>query len=346
MGKLKIAILTRRDYRSPRILAEALKHQVEEAGSEAKVFYNIEALSRLHAYNKNGSGTKFHFWLRRKLSNYFKDKRFIRELKRFDAVVISECSPNGFWKRLYNVEKLKKILRIPVLFYEVYYLGNAPSQISKLQQGNEPLLERYDWHLAVSETTETRGTPGKGWSCIGLDLSFSGLKPIAKKKFLALVDFMHPGFEKYREEQLSALSELGIEVVVLQGSYSLTEIRELYQKASFFFIQTFEAFGLPIAECLACGVQIFTPSSAWPMGWRLDANPQPHSEGVLPEIFTVYSSGKDLKDKIIQTKKNYHLKEKPFKIFNSFIQHYPHFYYGNVGEVKDVLDRIEQRHFN
>jgi glycosyltransferase involved in cell wall biosynthesis len=343
---IKVAILTRPDFRSPRILAEALKHQVAEAGSEAKVFYDIEVLGRLNSYSETGRVSKFHFWLRKKIVNYFKDKRLIRDLKRFDAVVISECCPNGFWKRLYNVEKLKKILKVPVLFYEVYYLGNAPSQIKKLQQANEPLIERYDWHLAVSATTEIRGTPGKGWSCIGLDLSFSGLKPIAKNKFIALVDFVQPGFEKYREEQLSVLSELGIEVVVLEGSYSLNEIRQLYKKACIFFIQTFEAFGLPIAECLACGVQIFTASSAWPMSWRLDANPQVHSESNLPEIFTVYNSREDLKNKIIQTKKDYVLSETPFKVFNSFIQHYPHFYYGNVREVKDVLQRIEQRRFN
>lgn len=157
---------------------------------------------------------------------------------------------------------------------------------------------------------------------------------------------MQDGYEKYHIEQIDILAELGIKTIVLKGKYTISEIREQYKKACIFFLQLPEAFGLPIAECLASGVQIFTASSAWPMSWRLNEHPQLHSEGGLPEIFTVYTSREDLKDKIIQTKKNYDLNETPFKVFKSFIKHYPQFYYGNVGEVKGVLDRIEQRHFN
>lgn len=184
--KLQIAILTRPDFRSPRILAESLKHQLRTF-AEVKIFYNIDVLNRLVSYK--GSKFSFHFWLKKKIGNYLSDKRILEQLKEYDAIIISECTPNCFWKNLYNIERLKEIVKKPILLYEVYYLGNAQTQLEKLRKLRDPGIDRYDWHLAVSEITETRGVPGKGWSCVGLDLSYTLLKPQSKKEFVALVDF-------------------------------------------------------------------------------------------------------------------------------------------------------------
>jgi hypothetical protein len=343
---MKIAILTRPDYRSPRILAESLQLQLKKQGATVDVFYNIDTLTRLYSYREKKYKFKFHFWLRRKLINFLPDRKLLRILKHYDAIIISECTPNGFWKDLYNIEKLRELISKPVIYYEVYYLGNAPTQLAALKASGNPLIERYDWHLAVAEVTEIKCKESGPWSCIGLDLTESNLKPTVKDEFFALVDFMQPDYESYQFDQIRVLEELQIKTVVLKERYSLSEIRELYNKASIFFIQFPEAFGLPIAECLASGVQIFTANSGWPMSWRLDNDPAVHSEGTLPNVFSVYSSKEDLKEKLIDFLSNYDKSLTPFNIFSSFVKYYPHYYYGNPSEIKKLILNIKSRYFD
>jgi hypothetical protein len=344
-SKTKIAIITRKDYRSPRILAESLKNQFNKLGVTADLFYEIEVLTRLNSFKEIKHKFKFHFWLRRKLQNLVVDRKFLNKLFGYDAIIVCECTPNGFWKDFYNIELLKKKVGKPVLFYEVYYLGNAPTQIAKLAAAGHPLMERYDWHLSVADVTEIRSKEPGPWSCVGLDLTVSGLKPKAKNEFVALIDFSQQGYERYQEEQISILSQLNIKTIILKGTYTLNEIRALYRQASVFFIQFPEAFGLPIAECLACGTQIFTADSGWPMSWRLDVNPEVHGKGILPNIFNIYSSAADLKQKLISLRSTYDFYQTPIDVYKTFLHHYPHYYYGNAAEVQNVLARIRTKNF-
>jgi hypothetical protein len=343
---LRIAIITRSDYRSPRILAESLKLQLLDVGVEADVLFKISVLTRLNSFDKSKEKIKFHFWLRKKIANFFKDQEFLKKLKAYDAVIISECCPNGFWRDLYHIEKLRTILNKPVLFYEVYYLGNAPTQIRSLKESGSALIERYSWHLSVANVTEVWIKEVAPWSCIGLDLTNTGLKPVAKKEFIAIVDFKQPGYEKYREEQIKVLDELEIKTIELCGNYTLEEIRSIYKQAAVFFIQFPEAFGLPIAECLASGAHIITPSSSWPMAWRLDDNPGVHLDGKLPNIFTTYSSTEDLKIKLVELREKYELDKTPFEIFDLFIKHYAHYYYGDKTKLKEVIEKIREGQIN
>jgi hypothetical protein len=342
---LKIAILSRPDYRSPRILAESLRYQLKNVGINADIFHNIDVLTRLYSFQDQAHKYKYHFWLRKKFQSFFQDHMFLKKLKQYDAIVICECTPNGFWKDHYNVEKLKCLTRRPVLYYEVYYLGNAPTQINSLLANAHPAIERYDYHLAITDTTEVRNASGP-WSCIGLDLRYTELKPSAKNEFTVLIDFAQPGYEAYRNDQLIVLSELGFKVISLSGNYTTNEIRALYLKSSVLLLQSPEAFGLPIAECLAAGVQIFTPSSSWPMSWRLDENPQIFGEGKLPDIFTIYNSKEDLRNKLVALKANYNLVSTPIAVFNTFVRYYPHFYSGNETETLNVIRRIAENNFD
>ncbi|WP_242919052.1 hypothetical protein [Pontibacter liquoris] len=339
---MKIAILSRPDYRSPRILAESLKYQLKNVGINADIFHNIDVLARLYSYQEQAHRYKYHFWLRKKFQSFFQDHLFLKKLKQYDAIVICECTPNGFWKDHYNIEKLKNITGKPVLYYEVYYLGNAPTQIDQLLAKSDPTIERYDYHLAVTDTTEINNAKGP-WSCIGLDLRNTGLIPNTKDEFIVLVDFAQAGYESHREDQLEVLNELGIKYIALSGEYTTTEIRAIYNKSSVILLQFPEAFGLPIAECLTAGVQIFTSSSSWPMSWRLDENPQIHQEGKLPDIFTVYHSRNDLINKLIAFQTNYDLLNTPKEVFEKFIDYYPHFYEGNKVELMKVLELIERK---
>lgn len=335
---MKITILTKPDHGSPFILAHSLKDQFEQSGNLAEISTNINVLNRLVSLRDNT--LNFHFWLWEKVHNYFKDRRTLKWLKKADAVVICDCIPNGFWKRLYNVEKLKKITRKPVLIYEVFYLGNAPTQIEALQRNNDRLLERFDAHLFVSEVTETRETNPSNAFCIGLQAKSWNLMPFPKKELVALVDFPQAGYEEYRDIQIRQLKKAGIPYISLEKRYTVEEIRDLYRQASIFFVQFPEAFGLPILECLCTGTQIFTPHSSWPMSWRLDENPQVHGDGTLPSCFTVYENEEGLAQKLEEFKKNYHPSETPQKVFDCFVKHYPTFYDGNKKAINDVVDFI------
>jgi len=336
---LKIAILTRADYRSPRVLAETIKLQLQQTSVSIEIFYEINFLNRLVSYRD--SKLSFHFWLKEKLINYISDKIVIKKLRKFDAVIISECSPNGFLKSLYNVERFKNIYRNPVLYYEVYYMGNAPSQIKKLKKSGDAVMNRYDLHLSVSGITEIQQQPSGNWFNIGLYAKSWNLKPVPKKEMIAIIDFEHPGYEAYRQMQISALQKLGIKYISLEKSYTIEEIRSIYQQGSVYFMQSPEAFGLPILECLCCGNQIFTHSHTWPMSWRLPINQGSDENGILPECFTVCSDEEELVKNLSIFKENYHPSETPQKVFQNFIRHYPSFYHGNENELKRLLNVLK-----
>lgn len=322
-------------------MAESLQVQLSESGIDAGILFDIDVLSRMVSYRD--SKLSFHFWLQKKIVHWLSDRRVIQALKQVDAVVISECIPNAFWKRLYQVEKLKAIIKKPVFIYEVYWLGNAPTQIENLQSNGDEVQERYDGHLFVSPVTEIRAGPLSNTFCIGLLAKTWNLQALPKTELLALLDFVQPGYEAYREMQISNLQKAGIPFIALDKRLTIDEIRDIYRKASLYFMSSFEAFGLPILESLCCGAQIFTPDSGWPMSWRLDEAPREHGSGILPGCFTVYTEEDVLLQKLLVFKKNYNPVETPVQVFNEFIKHYPSFYEGNQNELKRCLEFIKTR---
>lgn len=337
--KMKIAFLTRSGNNSPGILADALKEHLEAEGAAVTIFTRVNLMNRLVSYKDNT--LSLHFWLREKIYNYPTDRKIIKELKEFDAVVVSECIPNAFWKRLYNVERLKRIIKKPILFYEVFYLGNAPTQVKTLAKNNDRLFERFDAHLFVSPVTEIRATLPSNAYCIGLRAKQWKLRPLRKKELIALVDFAQPGQEAFRRTQVEQLKRSGIKFISLEERYSIDEIRDIYRGASIYFMQSSEAFGLPVLECLCAGAQVFTPNSSWPMSWRLDENPQVHGKGILPGCFTVYNGEHDLYYKLIDFKNDFDAKETPQRVFDIFYKNYPFFYEGNSVEVQRCLAQIK-----
>jgi hypothetical protein len=320
-------------------MATSLQAQLQGNGIDAEIMFELDVLNRLVGYKD--SKLSFHFWLQKKIVHWISDRRLIQALKQVDAVVISECIPNAFWKSLYNVQKLKAILKKPVFIYEVYWLGNAPTQIENLQKRGDEVDEIYDGHLFVSPVTEIRASLLPNTFCIGLLAKTWNLQPHPKQELLALVDFAQPGYEAYREIQISQLTMAGIPFIALERSYTIEEIRDIYQQISIFFVQFPEAFGLPILECLCTGAQVFTPDSGWPMSWRLDEKPEVHGPGILPDCFTVYDGEDDLLQKLLAFKLNYNSLEKPIQVFNKFIQTYPAFYEGDQPELNRCLDFIK-----
>ena len=320
-------------------MAESLQTQLQENGINGEILFDIDVLGRLIGYKE--SKRSFHFWLLKKIIHWFCDRRVMQVLNQADAVVISECIPNAFWKSLYNIEKLKTILKKPVFICEVYWLGNAPTQIETLQKNGDSSYERYDGHLFVSPVTEIRSTPTPNAFCVGLLAKTWNLKPLPKKELIALVDFAQPGYEVFREIQISQLMKAGIPFIALESSYTIEEIRNIYQQVSLFFVQSPEAFGLPILECLCAGAQVFTPNSGWPMSWRLDKMPEVHGPGILPICFTIYNGEDDLLSKLLEFKEIFHPVETPLQVFHEFLKTYPAFYEGDQAELNRCLDYIK-----
>jgi len=339
----KIAIVTKPNYSSPRILANCLHSFFSQAeGVQSEVFYKLFVFKRLLKYAKVAKNYNYFSWKGYQLLQYIQDQLFLRKLKKFDAVVIVECSPKSFLNDSFDFVKLKeKLNNIPLIFYEVYYLGNAPTMVSYLHEGGHHLEDIFDWHLSVSEVTEIRSKPKAPWNQIGLHLKSTGLVPVPKKEHLAIIDFYRQGYEEERNVQIKALEAVGIPYVELAGPYTIEEIREVYKKATFYFLQFPESFGLPIAECLSCGAYVFTPDTSWAMAWRLDDEVQIHGPGRLAECFVVYDGQKELQEKLMHYKSEYDLQTSPQKVFQIFIDNYPDYYYGNKTELNHFVKKLE-----
>ena len=344
---MRILILTRPEDASPKVLTFSLEQMLKRQNIEVDISFRIGVLSRIRRFNfqSNTLGSSF-FYLKSIIKFLLGDFLFLVRLRNYDAVVISECTPISFWLNYYDIEKLKAMLRTrPVILYEVYYLGNTPYQINKLLKNGHPTIERYDWHLAVTDITEIYNKPEPPWSCIGLDLQALGLKPKHKEDFFAIVDFEQSGYEDERQLQIKALDSLGIPYISFNQHMPMNEIRRYYSMASLIFVQFPEAFGLPIAECLSYGTVVFTKKTEWLMSWRIIDKTNPENLK-LPECFFVYENYELLTKQLKQLKDNYNQKTTPKNIFNTFISNYPHFYKGNDVALKDVLDRIKTNQFN
>ncbi|MGN6194459.1 MAG: hypothetical protein ACTHOB_05940 [Ginsengibacter sp.] len=315
--------------------------QLEQGGVKVETFYTVGFLTRL--VSLKDSKLSFHFWLKRKLNGYLKDAALLKKLKRFDIIIISECTPNAFLRSLYNIEKFRRIIQKPVGLYEVYFLGNAPTQINFLKENNNSSSERYDFHLSVSDVTEIKQQPTDNWYPIGIKAESWNLKPMPKNELVAIIDFPHEGNEEFRKAQISSLQKAGIKYISLEKPYTIEEIRRIYQEGAIYFMQSYEAFGLPLLESFCCGCQVFTPESWWPMSWRLNENPAVHGEGVLPDCFSIYKSEEELVKELLSFKEKYDLTESPKKVFKNFLAHYPQFYFGNENELQRFLRNLKIR---
>jgi hypothetical protein len=341
---MKIAIICRPENRSPKVLAYSLGKMFDTLGVEFKIFETINFLRRLLPIYKKPRHwfRRVHSRIRSQIAHFQEDQKLINELKEYDAIIFAECIPNAYWKNYFYFEGLRrKIPGIPIILYEVFFLDSAPHFIAQFIKEGDHTGERFDFNLAISDVSYTKAPVSKKNFTVGLDLKSFGLEPVEKEGLIALVDFEWEGFEDYRVEQIEVLKELGIEFISMEGEFSIEEIRQIYKRASIFFIQHFESFGLPIAECLAGGAYVFTPHSGWPMAFRLDEKPETFGEGKLPECFIVYKNKDDLREKLKTLKSKYDPVNSPQDVFNIFYDCYPHFYEGNLDNLRAVLKKIE-----
>jgi hypothetical protein len=340
-NELKIAIITKPTFASPRVLSSCLAAYLRKKGFQVSIMYKIDFFKRLLDYKFVRDKYNFFAWYAYKLANYIKDRLFVDQLKSFDLIIIAETSPKCYLKDEYDFVKGKKLLKgIPIVYHGVYYLGNAPTILDIFQKQGQNGAAIFDWHLAVSAVTEIKSQPSPPWNQIGMYLESTGLKPTIKERTFAVVDFERRGREQIRNEQIQVLESLNIPYVALSGTMTIDEIREIYRKATYYFIQFPESFGLPIAECLSCGAYIFLPDSSWAMAWRLDENPGIHGPGTLADCFIVYGDKDRLKSRLEEMERGYDLEGTPKMVFDIFIKNYPSYYKGNDEQLDLFIDQL------
>jgi hypothetical protein len=317
---------------------------LNELGVENKIFYEgVPMLMRLLPMRKKTKRwhNNFLFRLRNKLTHYRSDKQLLKTLGQYDAIIISECYPNAFWRNYFALDELKRAYRGRLISYTESPLDAAPLNKFRHLDGDDYDESIYDFNLFVTDIMEVKKKMDPNQAVVGVNISNNTvLAPARKKDFLAVLDFAQPGFEKYRQVQLKTLEKLGIKTIQLEGRYPIEEIRRIYSEASAFFLSFPETFGLPIAECLACGAYIFSPESSWPMSWRLDDQPVSMGPGILPDCFQIYRDQDELQVKLTRLIKEYDPELSPLNVFKTFTINYSHFYSGNQKGLLDVIRQL------
>ena len=290
-------------------------------GAEADLVYDgLEMLARMPVRLGLNVATGLGDAVKRSARHFLRSRpayhRFLRRIRECDLIVVVDGLPHPFLRGALRLEQLRRQFpEKPIVLYDLFYLGTRGPWAKWIQDGNPDKslppgghgLERFDWYLTASVVSEVAlPAEPQPLSLIGVDLDDGTLHPEPKSEFLALLDFEHPPDMGERAIQILACAETGTKFEVLNGSYSIAEIRAMYRKSSVFFLSMRESFGLPICEVQACGAYVFTPHSNWQPAHWLKGDPHVPGPGTLSENFIVYGNDKEiLKGQIERIKSSY-----------------------------------------
>lgn len=338
---MNIAILTNNSASFSKPLAEGLNKLLASIpGISSKIFY--DGLSML-----NTTANVPHS--PREILKDIKFLRFYLQLIKFNVVIVVETLPGIFLKNRYQgLETLRKLLpEVTMVNYASIFLPTRGKWAKILREGgniwvkegNNYGLERFDWYLVASNVSEYP-LPEGNWPDhqIGINLDDSTLYPEAKKEFTALIDFERTEFMHERAIQIEALEQTSTPYIVLNGHYSIDQIRQLYRNTCIYFIAHRESFGLPICELQACGAYIFTPYADWcPSHWL---KPDLHlsGPGILSPNFIVYENKlENLKALIQKIRKDYD----PNLVYKNFETYHPQLLNGDIDSLSDFVDKVK-----
>ena len=108
---MKIAILSRPGDCFPNIISKGLVEMFAKENVYAEIINDaIPMLMRLLPLSEEPKHWKnnLHFRIRNKIKFYFHDYKIINRLEKYDAIILSECLPNAYWRNYYDIESLKK----------------------------------------------------------------------------------------------------------------------------------------------------------------------------------------------------------------------------------------------
>jgi len=357
---MKIAIMANQADSFVKPLANGLGAMLQKLGVEYKIFYD-----GLFFLDHNPKPKKIRFGGIKELvmsmyqtlfPPYKKQMDQIwKELESYDCMVVIEHMPIGYLKdKLTKIEEFR--LRFPsktVVLYDLVYLSTLGEWISFLKNGNDYHgfiqgknhfgLERYDWYLVASASTDFPLPDGfQPVSIVGCHLDDGSLFP-EQKEFRALIDFERPNHMKERALQILALEETNTPYTVLHGRYPQAEIRKIYRSSSIYFLAHLEAFGLPICEIEACGGMVFTPYQKWAWAHYRKDDLRQKGEAPLASNFKVYNNDLQmLKEQILEEKQKFNAK----KNLESFQNEDLRFFHGDLKRLKEFIDKLNSGEIN
>lgn len=274
-----------------------------------------------------------------------------KELAGYDLMVVVETVPTAYLTyHLQRVEEVRaRFPDMPIVLYSSIYLSTIGEWVRFLKKGNDYHgfikgsghygLERFDWYLIGSATTELPMPKGfQPLTVIGCDLNDGTLYPEQNGKFRALIDFERPNYMAERAIQILALEKTKTDYTVLHGRYPMSEIRKIYRQSSIYFLAHLEAFGLPIAEVQACGGKVYTPYSKWAWAHYHKPDLTVRGPGTLSENFVVYNNDLDeLCSKIEADKKAFN----PQQNLERFRREDGKFLDGDMEQLKAFVEQVK-----
>lgn len=353
---MKAAILTNRDNSYHRPLAEGLSRMFKKINVESIVLYEgLSSLPRKHKINQSPDNRwKYNLRLSIQMARSFVAyHRLVRKLRSVDLLIIVNHMPGAYLDTFFDDKRLRNDLpTLPIILYDLVYLPSRGSWAKHIYDNLKSMgvttgrhfgIDRYDYHLCVTEVSEFPVPPqAEDFSRIGINLEDPSLLANPNKSLIALIDFERPNHLHERAIQVQACVEAGIPFKVLHGHYTIEQIRSIYQSCSLFFIAHRESFGLPICEVQACGGLVFTPYFNWCPSHYLET-PKDSNAPVLPENFFVYDNDKTkLVEKLEDLKKSFNA----YDVLANFQRDHPHFFYGDMQELKRFIDRVKDGSIN
>lgn len=348
---MKVAILadSRPGFVMP--MAVGLKKMLGALDVPADIFssgldvLNVGIQSKLTSWLKNivKAGLNFfrsdYYSIPNKISPIDLDE-FEKNIVGYTFVVVVCNIPNAFLRdQFVGIERIRKTAPIPIVLYQNYYLATRGGWAHEIVSNKGFGLERYDWYFAASLISEyPLSREDHPCSLIGHDLRSGSLSVEPNKPFRVLLDFKRRGFERYRQLQIQALEETGIEYAELSGRYSPNEINALYRTHSALFLSFRESFGLPIVENQLCGNYIFTPFCNWAPSHYIDKSVYSAGEGKLGSNFIVYDNDLDkLKSLLLECQNIYSAEVN----FDNFRAEYPTLYRGDLIALSEFITQLE-----
>jgi hypothetical protein len=353
---MNILILSDKEDNFRKIIAEGLHKMLNKVGIQSKIWYDglffldHELRPAQISFSTPKAAVKSIFHLANPpMKAYFKQKW--KELASYDLIIVVETIPTAYLKyHLTRIEEIRqKLPNIPIVLYDVNYLGTCGEWIGFLKHGNDYHgfikgsghygLERYDWQLVTSASTDFPLPKGfQPVTEIGCHLNDGSLYPEQDGRFVALIDFERPNHMHERAIQILALEKTNTPYKVLHGRYPIAEIRKIYRQTAIYFISHLEAFGLPIVELQACGSLVFTPYARWAWGHYHKPDLTQAGSGPLSPNFVVYNNDLDtLCQKIEEAKANFN----PQRVLETFKKRDNRFWEGDLSALQTFIDKVK-----
>ena len=310
---MKVAIITRENYRSPRFLAEGLSNMLNKIGIINDVHYR--GIEQLELACTKKSGLKL-------AAKATVTKFLLNSWKQYDLFIVSDTV--GILAQEKIIITLRQLNK-PVALYEVFYPGGAQYWLDRLPPCS---LDLFDAYLTTSPVNDIEPVGEKPVYNIGINLNHRPMHSSqGSDEFTALMDFPRPGYEDERNLQLAALKALDIKTIYLGGEYDFEEINRVYDQANIYFVAFPEAFGVPIVQLQNSGAYIASPSTDWVKRHAKEAGDLVHvnfNKNLFSNNFIFYDSYQELLTRLEYIRQHYKAED----IQKRFSQEQPNFKHG------------------